>query len=116
MVLPSAVVTWFVSIFRIAGWSANVPARRSGSCMISAMNRARLFGEQTPVSGPWPADSSVGCARMQSRGHAMGRALRTIRLVRDYPTIQQWVYEIIAGPERNRGREFMKITTECVNV
>ena len=46
LVLPGAVVTWFVTSFRIRGRSANVPASRSGSCMIHAMNRARLFGER----------------------------------------------------------------------
>jgi hypothetical protein len=46
LVLPGAVVTWFVTSFRIRGRLANVPASRSGSCMIHAMNRARLFGER----------------------------------------------------------------------
>ncbi len=115
LVLPSAVVTWFVTSFRIPGRSANVPASRSGSCMISAMNRARLFGEQRrsavidPQTVRWAAP---GC----SRRDAMGMALRTIRLVRHYQRISRWVYEIITGPERTRGREFGNIADEFVDV
>jgi len=50
LVLPGAVVTWFVTGFRIPGRSANVPASRSGSCMISRHESSAAIRRATPVS------------------------------------------------------------------